>query len=533
MSGEGVSPPKDEPAPVDVLEAGTKVELRRMKDPYYRELPKGADVITQRMVDHFILALASASEARVEIVDGGDRFDVTEEIATVLRTAKKTKVKVAGCTFDLTHLRILSNDQRGHRVAYLADSRVVKSEPLKDIPHVQARNRLHDAEGNPFWSRTLVESSALDSAVSAQRDTFHFPEEPDSLDLGVDGQLTMKAIRDAIVPKIQKELQPVLVALRERAVAQAQSYVEREAPQYRHIIKLKRKEVESLPADLSDEKLDVELRRIQFHNDEDLRSRAAAILRTPNGSARGVAYQELVSELNAAAIDDLAKYVRDRREILNLLRKAVRQDSDGQYALEGAIHTLVVPMRATSDDIPYDQMNLWLIDERLAFHSYLASDKTFKSIAPIESQSAQRPDLMVFNRPIAFSEYPSPAFQSVVIVEFKRPMRDDYNDGENPISQVYDYIREVRAGTAEQRDGRPLVVPAPTPFYCYVVCDITKNLRKFADNASLRLGWDGQGYFGYNAPLHAYVEVISFDKLIDDAEKRNRVFFEKLGLPRG
>ena len=41
---------------------------------------------------------------------------------------------------------------------------------------------------------------------------------------------------------------------------------------------------------------------------------------------------------------------------------------------------------------------------------------------------------------------------------------------------------------------------------------------------------DSQGYFGSNAKLGIYIEVISFDKLIDDAKQRNAVLFQQLGL---
>lgn len=189
-------------------------------------------------------------------------------------------------------------------------------------------------------------------------------------------------------------------------------------------------------------------------------------------------------------------------------------------------------MRTTSDDVPLDQMNLWLIDERLAFHAYLASDKPFTSIEPIVSESSQRPDVIVFNRAMAFSEDNPASLQSVVIVEFKRPMREDYDEKENPLTQVYEYIREVRRGVAKHRDGRPLTVPTHVPFYCYIICDLTPKLRQFAEDHALTNAPDRQGVFGFNANQNAYVEIISFDKLIDDAEKRNRAFFERLGLPK-
>lgn len=46
---------------------------------------------------------------------------------------------------------------------------------------------------------------------------------------------------------------------------------------------------------------------------------------------------------------------------------------------EKNIHQLIFPMTKTSDDIDYLQHNLWIIDEKLAYHHYLASDMKIKS----------------------------------------------------------------------------------------------------------------------------------------------------------
>ncbi len=42
---------------------------------------------------------------------------------------------------------------------------------------------------------------------------------------------------------------------------------------------------------------------------------------------------------------------------------------------------------------------------------------------------------------------------------------------------------------------------------------------------------DGLGYFFFHKGFSAYVEVLSFDRLVRGAEQRNRAFFDKLGLP--
>jgi hypothetical protein len=48
-------------------------------------------------------------------------------------------------------------------------------------------------------------------------------------------------------------------------------------------------------------------------------------------------------------------------------------------------------MRTTSDEVSYEDQNLWIVDERLAYHYHLASDKALSSIPPAESASRKTP----------------------------------------------------------------------------------------------------------------------------------------------
>lgn len=39
------------------------------------------------------------------------------------------------------------------------------------------------------------------------------------------------------------------------------------------------------------------------------------------------------------------------------------------------------------------------------------------------------------------------------------------------------------------------------------------------------------GFFGFNRSLNCYIEIISYDRLLNMAKERNKAFFDKLGLP--
>jgi hypothetical protein len=41
---------------------------------------------------------------------------------------------------------------------------------------------------------------------------------------------------------------------------------------------------------------------------------------------------------------------------------------------------------------------------------------------------------------------------------------------------------------------------------------------------------DGMGWFGWRTNINLYIEVMSWEKLLKDANMRNRVFFHKLAI---
>jgi hypothetical protein len=187
-------------------------------------------------------------------------------------------------------------------------------------------------------------------------------------------------------------------------------------------------------------------------------------------------------------------------------------------------------MGTTSDEVPFDQHNLWLVDERLAYHKFLASDKQLRAMAPVTNVSQKELDIIVFDKACAFASSADGPFQTITIIEFKRPMRRNYPDNDNPFDQVLEYI-EIRKGKARTADGRDVPVSEGVHFYCYIVADKTEMLERQAYKAELEKTPDNQGFFGYKKHCRAYIEFISYTKLLTDAKQRNRVFFDKLGLP--
>jgi hypothetical protein len=192
----------------------------------------------------------------------------------------------------------------------------------------------------------------------------------------------------------------------------------------------------------------------------ELHKREQALKRDSNkvitGAERVQNYEEYRDKLadfmdkyNELGVSALAQYVMHRKIIIDFLEKAISfNEKTNKWPLESVVHDIVFPMRSSDKETLYSQQNLWLIDERLTFHAYIHSEKSLKSIKEIASDSAKRPDLIIFDKKMMFSEprQDESPLNSLVVIEFKRPRRDDHTEESNPLTQVFQQIQDVRNG---------------------------------------------------------------------------------------
>ena len=170
---------------------------------------------------------------------------------------------------------------------------------------------------------------------------------------------------------------------------------------------------------------------------------------------------------------------------------------------------------------------MWVIDERLCYHTLLTSDKKLNSINGLENTSGKEPDVCAFfyDTPIGVRE-PEDSTGAIVVIEFKRPGRDDYRS--DPAQQVIQRFVEINQSKASDIDGRP-INPTGIRYFGYLIADLTPSLR-FQMEMNYHPSIDGEGYFKTLPGGNGYVEIISYDKLVKDAGRRNRTLFDKLGL---
>ena len=64
----------------------------------------------------------------------------------------------------------------------------------------------------------------------------------------------------------------------------------------------------------------------------------------------------------------------------------------------------------------------------------------------------------------------------------------------------------------------------------FVVADLTDRLRGVLIDFGAMQTPDNQGFYGYHTNHRVYYEVMDYTKMLSDATKRNRIFFDKLNL---
>ena len=263
--------------------------------------------------------------------------------------------------------------------------------------------------------------------------------------------------------------------------------------------------------------------------------------RLKDGPVDAGAFNETLAEagraIESAERQSLAEYVVRRKVVLdfiNILLQKVRDDTrDASYQREDVLHALICPLKASTiagDGGKLESAtshDLWIVDERLTFAKYFSSDVELCKLSG-EAESAERPDVLIFDHVHALRQSEG-NHSKVLLVEFKRPGRTDYEDNENPLYQVERYVERLQSGGLVDVRGRPIALKSGTEFYCYIVADIVGKMNRWTYSWKRKVNDQGRIYIP-DGGFFGSIEVMSWDQLLSDARERNQAFFDKAGI---
>ncbi|SDH03933.1 Histidine kinase-, DNA gyrase B-, and HSP90-like ATPase [Pedobacter terrae] len=430
-------------------------------------------------------------------------------------------------------LLVRRSDAKNHRLRLCANNRVVgRSENIGGIiPGFE--NSFKDDNGDDYCLDVYVLSPFLDRRVNTVRNSFNIPNAPE--DNIVIDEITIAGIHGEIKGILENKYATTLEKIQAINYDRIKSYIlnpKKLRVGYRSL--LQRKDLlKGIPTNLSDDKLEEFLHKIKFVLERELSYGLKKVTKRgkiDNYEEYSSIVKKLIDQEAQFAKDKLADLLIQRKSILLLLKKMLKISKDGEYKLEEDLHNLIFPMGQSNDSIPYEYHNLWLLDERLAFHSYINSDKQIRKNPLLVSDSRKEPDIAIFDFPWAFSEKEG-QMNSMVIFEFKRPGRDmDTSLDKNLDSQIMKYFQDLMQSKARDYDGELINMEKTTPKFGYVVCDLHKDL---VEHNTTFNGFKLTPYktlYKLNDVINLHIEVMSYQQLIEMSEKKHYAFFKELGL---
>lgn len=525
----GISPETSNTVPADSQEYRTTVKLNGFFQKYRSAAPVELDVVAERIIEHCLPFFISSQCPEITLYDNNspainlnNYFD-----ANIKDSLHQDHFKIKESDFTIYHIRLPEGTDT-HKLHLCANMQEVESLDLKKyIPDLHRKIvPINDPIG--FYYVGYVTGSYLDSVVNPARTGFDFDEIDSQISITGTGK---ESVVTSAVAFVQAYLSDYLDDVKKKKHEQIDNFVANNRPTYRYLLHKNPDVYDAIPAGLKADDLELALHKKLQEWETDIFVQGKKLEKASKDSTSSATYKELfdkywsgITELSKTC---LAEYVARRKAILTILEDALEIQDDGTFKREEVIHSIICPMQHTSDDISFEEMNLWIVDERLAYHKYLASDKTLKSMPLVNSSKTKEPDIAIFDRAFAYSDSDEP-FSTVTIVEFKKPD----NDSKNPMNQVGEYVDLIRNGSKKKANGQSFSVNEGTLFRCYVICDLTDKMRTHCLNSNLVPTPDNLGYTGYNQFRHEYIEVISYNKLLADAQKRNQILFDKLFAPK-
>jgi hypothetical protein len=497
----------------------TVISFRGFKTPFDNRCPVRKGIIENRIAAHFVPLFVAGNAPKVTVEDE-ERTEIENLFAdSIIEQATDTiTIGQGDDAFPLT-VWSLKCDKRmrfeppAYHFAFIAgDSRSVIDYSIDEQLGLKA------LDGDSIYVG-CASSPYLNEKINSERTAFILhPVEIDEIKRGL-ATCARHFLRSYIQVALSKKVETSRDLISEN-------------PQFLYMIDHLEAFAEGLqPNAFSKEDIFLEMSRGRFRRQKSFSTLEKSI---KTGALLTGPLTEKVAEYTGYIADEkrgaLAEYVTRRKAVLDLFETLLEYDDSGQerYNKEDALHQLFCPMHVDSTGLTIEDHNLWLLDDRLAFFNYFASDERLGKYTTLESDD--RPDLAFFyDSCVAWREREET--DTVVLVEFKRPMREEYSKGKDPVQQVLSYVKRLKetSGEVDIRGRAIRGIRPSTSFHCYVVADITPQLEERIIGRFERTP-DSQGYFGYTTNPAAFVEIIPFGKVMQDARLRNAIFFHKLGI---
>ncbi len=522
FSDEGIRDHKNEEARNDIVESGTQIKLRNMKQEYSENTKLNLKDIAQELMRHISVYLINNEGVKVDLIESKTKETINlnyEFFNKYILKLESQELYIEEERFNIRHIFSVNKLTKKTNIAYFcAQNRVVESVELDK--HIELPET-YLIEGKELYYSCYITSKYLDNDVSSERLAFNNFIYENKDKAGFAGLNGYKRINELISNYLFSDIKKIT----DIKVKNIKTFINDEQPQFGYLYHRQdtRDRLNNIPYNITSDrsKLYAELRKIDNEIYADTRKKVE------NDEVTEEQIKLVVDTIENTSKSSLAEYIVRRKLLIELLESKLGTTND-KYERESTMHKILFPMGEKLDTIDYDSHNLWLIDERLSYSYNGFSDIPLRQIAKVDS--SDRPDLLLINSFTNETNKNETSVDSITIVEIKRPGRDNFNEG-SPENQIIKYIKKLKKDQQIKGYNNNVYGLAPNVlFTCYVIGDLTREMKEKLEDSDFDTIDNGNKYFKYHDNHNAYFEFISFNKLVKDAKLRNKIFNKKLNL---
>lgn len=351
LTAQGIEQPQVRTATETDGSIGTEIRLCNYHSEYQKEVPKSAAAIANRIIEYFLKYFVLGEMPQISIIDAGSVYALNDIfVREVGQNARSNaSFNADGQQFTVGHFLVASSFQGAHRLYFCSNNKMVISKPLANrVPNLGGS--VH-SDGRTLVYAGYVSGKYLDACSNAERTSFDISDDDSSFSPGWD-TILRESIHQARV-----FLDPYTMQAKQSKEDRIRTFTQKTAPQYRLVVNRRPDLVDTISPNVTDDKLDLELHRIDHIYQSDLDTRAAGVLQSlqsgvTDWEAFRAQYDRFLEEWNEAGISKLAQHVVHRRATIDFFKASLRKNAhSGKYLLEEAIHRIIFPLRCTSDEL--------------------------------------------------------------------------------------------------------------------------------------------------------------------------------------
>ncbi|WP_159474770.1 hypothetical protein [Chryseobacterium sp. 18068] len=495
--------------------------------------------IAENIMQHCFIFYLNDALPRIEIVDF--ETNEVEVINELFQKVSKEKEREFHLKSEKFKFYITKTPKEGNRknnyLYYCANNRAVSfARNLKNVNSLFSYPIL--IENSYYFFDIYMVSEFLNKKVFKTRNGFNIPKEREN-QLFVDNKIiTFQDIEEQISEIIEKEYEEFVKNAKQKSIEKTQKYIKEKAPRFNSFLK-NESVLNSIPPNLSEDKLEEHLYKVSYTARKNVESNIDKFIKSKDISEDAIS--QIIDDIKAKTaydVDNLADYMMRRKAIIRLFDKFLDADESGHYKLEEDVHNLIFPLGFTNSELPYENHNLWLLDERFVTYKFIASDKSITSYSQVNSRKeldlvmVDNPEM--FNNPISFGDKNSGEVSSMVIFEFKRPgdvahqkKKSDYRWEFSELVEPY-FDEFLYNPIKKNYKGNQVLIKETTPKFGYIILDmIPEMLARYNRNKGWNLTPFGT-FFKIEANLNLHLEVMTFRQLLESSKNRHNPFFDRL-----